>query len=161
MKRVGTLIASILIAVMDAVEIIASIISILVVIGLLSDLSGSGMSVALPVVFIQVLLVIFLLVGLILTCCTFKCFNATPEEYAKRKKVLIASMVFNFLIAILLFYGAASAEGATDIVVSILSGIVFVAGNVLYIVDLALEKKRVAKLTAPNETTTPTENTGE
>lgn len=161
MKRTGTLVASIFAIVMDAFAIAFNIFLATAFIDLITKLS-----VVEPVIILQLVLsicfpILFLIVGAILTCFTFKCFRGSSEEYERTKKVLIASITFNFIIIITLFYGLASTIGITGIIIASVLTVFYITSNVLYIVDLSLEKKRDASLTTPNETSKPTETAEE
>ncbi len=146
MKRINTMVATILGTVANAYQLVINIISVFAIIGLLADAgAGSSMTAVLTVVIVTVLLLAVLLVAFILTCRVFKYMNEKPEVYKSKKGLIIAAIVFNFLVVALLCYGGFSGN-VFGIIMNVLSILLLVATNVLYIVDLCLEKRRVAKM---------------
>lgn len=101
-----------------------------------ADDIGSELGAAvlgLSAIMMMAMAVIFI-VPLILNACSISGFKASPEKYAKKKGVIIAAIVFNFLAAIGCF--------VIPSIENIIIGVVLIACAVLYIVDLALENKR-------------------
>ena len=150
MKRTKSLVASILGTVIYAVQLISSLVAIMPIISLLSSLeTGTEVDSMAMLIGIGsiVLTLLLILIALILTCCTYKYINAEPEKYAKGKGVIIATIVFNFLIALFTLIGLFGAEMLT-IIVGIITISILIVANVLYIIDLAQEKKKVQQLQA-------------
>lgn len=87
-------------------------------------------------------------------------FSCSPEKYAKKRGLLIAAAVLNFVLAILLLISLCTAFTAMVLVVFLAS----LAAGVLLIVDICLESKRVANATPVNaepantETVEPEQN---
>ncbi len=154
MKRNNTVIATILGTVANAYQLVINLISVFAIFGLLAD-AGAGASVAamLTVIIITILMLAVLVVAFVLTCRIFKYMNETPEVYKSKKGLIIAAIVFNFLVVLLLCIGGF--EGSIfGIIMNVLSILLLVATNVLYIVDLCLEKNRVANMSS-EESSTP------
>lgn len=153
MKRINTMIATILGTVANAYQLVVNLISAFALFGLLADISsGTSMAGVLPTILLILLFVAVIVVAFILTCIIFKYMNAAPEVYKSKKGLIIAAIVFNFLVVLLLCIGGF--EGAIfGIIMNVLSILLLVATNVLYIVDLCLEKGRVARKSAEEQTT--------
>ena len=153
MKRINTMVATILGTVANAYQLVINLISVFAMIGVLADVgAGASVSAMLTVIIISILMLAVLLVAFILTCRIFKYMNATSEVYKSKKGLIIAAIVFNFLVVVLLCIGGF--EGAIfGIIMNVLSILLLVATNVLYIVDLCLEKGRVARKSAEEQTT--------
>lgn len=153
MKRINTMVATIMGTVANAYQLVVNLISAFALFGLLADISsGTSMAGVLPTILLILLFVAVIVVAFILTCIIFKYMNATPETYKSKKGLIIAAIVFNFLVVILLCIGGF--EGAIfGIIMNVLSILLLVATNVLYIVDLCLEKGRVARKSAEEQTT--------
>ena len=153
MKRINTMVATIMGTVANAYQLVVNLISAFALFGLLADISsGTSMAGVLPTILLILLFVAVIIVAFILTCIIFKYMNAAPETYKSKKGLIIAAIVFNFLVVLLLCIGGF--EGAIfGIIMNVLSILLLVATNVLYIVDLCLEKGRVARKSAEEQTT--------
>ena len=99
---------------------------------------------------IAVVLELFLITSLVLSCVTFGHVNGSPEKYEKRKGVTIATIVFNFLVVIM-FIASCFESDAGTIVFALICAAALVAANVLYIMDLTQEKARVEKFNKEQE----------
>lgn len=154
MKRTKSLIASILGTVVTGVQVIVSLYMIFACIVLLGqitvDVDAEAHAILVMTMLLVVLLLLFLITTLILTCLTFKPISGSPEKYAEGKGVTIATIVFNFLLAILLFVIYLD-SGVGMAVFAVICALTLIASNVLYIIDLAQEKERVEKFNKEQE----------
>lgn len=146
MKRINTMVGTIMGTVANAYQLVVNLISAFALFGLLADISsGTSMAGVLPTILLILLFVAVIVVAFILTCRIFKYMNAAPETYESKKGLIIAAIVFNFLVVILLCIGGFEGT-AFGIIMNVLCLLVLVATNVLLIVDMCLEKKRVAEM---------------
>ena len=127
-------------------------------VGLVTDVNNSinetpGANAVLGfVMIIMIILTAFCVVSLVLNAISISGFACTPEKYVRKRGVIITAIVFNILVALYILYSVFVSFS----ILNLLIGIVLVAASVLYIVDLCLEKKRVAPETTPNDDQTPT-----
>ena len=146
MKRINTMVGTIMGTVANAYQLVVNLISAFALFGLLADISsGTSMAGVLPTILLILLFVAVIVVAFILTCRIFKYMNAAPETYKSKKGLIIAAIVFNFLVVILLCIGGFEGT-AFGIIMNVLCLLVLVATNVHLIVDMCLEKKRVAEM---------------
>ena len=103
MKRLNTMIATIIGTTANAIQLIINLVAFLAIVGALADLGNDSAMVALTVIGLSIILLAFIIVAFILTCRIFKYMNASSEVYASKKGLIISAIVFNFLVAILLF----------------------------------------------------------
>ena len=89
---------------------------------------------------IMIILVAICVVTLVLNAVSISGFGCTPENFTKKRGVIITAIVFNLLVFLYILYSVIISFSILNLVI----GIVLVAATVLYIVDLCLEKKRVA-----------------
>lgn len=152
MKRINSLVGSIIGTVVNGIQAIVKFISIFAVIAALS-LAGAGQAPGLFafVIAVYVLLEAFMIVAFVLTCITFSYINADHEKYASKKGITIATIVFNFIIAFLFLIACAGVDSVLSIVFSIICAVALVAVNILYIIDLSKENER-AKANQKQET---------
>ena len=87
---------------------------------------------------------IFYLVPIILNIVNVIGWNKPAESFARRKKLYITTIVFNFLA--LFVAVACSIEVAELLAIYMGIGVISIIGNILLIVDLAKEGKRVRAL---------------
>ena len=79
----------------------------------------------------------------------FKYINATHEDYTKKKSSIIAVIVLNFLVVILCILSMDPSSVGTFIFYLICM-LVLIASNILFIIDLAQENKKMKKMTVRN-----------
>lgn len=145
MKRVNSLVATIMGTVVHSVQVLINLYSLILVFSLIPSAGDSSAGVVAYVVLTTLLLMAIFIVALALTLATFKYVNGSPELYAKKRATTIATIVFDLLVVILLLaFGISSSIPST--VINVLSALIILASAVLYIVDLCLEKKRVEKV---------------
>lgn len=167
MKRTKSLVASILGTIANAVQVVINLIGFFAVITLLSFISEGTSSeeqaVIIFMVLIMVVLILVLITALVLSCVTFGYINGSHEKWTKRRGVTITTIVFNFLVVgLLLFSLLISTEvSALDIVFNIITMGMIIAANVLYIIDLATEERKVKKLNEQKTEVSTTETTQE
>ena len=112
------------------------------------DLLGSASQVSASTLIMIALLVSSLVIALV--CMIFNIvstftWNKTPEKYKSKKKLLTVTLIFNFLFFFLILIRDVLSIGA-HIIVDIILLVVVAVSNVLLIVDLTREKKKVARL---------------
>ena len=154
MKRVGSLVGTILATIVNGAQVILNAYAMVVIFSVLSAAStGTALDAPLAVMTlgIYVILELFLIVAFILTCVNFGHVFGSPEKYAQKKGVTIASIVFNFLVMLMLIIAVFSGGAISNIIITLLCALALLATNILYIVDLSLENKRVARLNAQKE----------
>lgn len=152
MKRTKSLVASILGTVVTSILVLLFFFSIITAIGLLPSNATNETEYAIWIMVIAFLVVIelFLIVALVLNSVTFGHINGSPEKYAKRKGVTITTIVFNFLVMLILVAYCFYAKGFL-IAVLLISAATLIAANVLYIIDLTQEKERVEQFNKQQE----------
>lgn len=87
---------------------------------------------------------VFYLVPIILNIVNAIGWNKSIESFARRKKLYITTIVFNFLALIVAV--ACSIQVAELLAIYMGTGVISIIGNILLIVDLAKEGKRVRAL---------------
>lgn len=140
MKRPMTLTAGILATVMHSVY---TIFELIVFAALIDAVAGAGSGAA-TVVVIMGLTLALSVVSIVFNAIAITAWNKDAERFIKKRGMVITAIVFNFIVALFIIIGmiAYAAVGVVDVLLLL----VCIASNVLYIVDLCLEKKRVAKL---------------
>lgn len=144
-------------AVVHGIQVIVNLITLFALFASLSAASGAidpaSRALVIFILAVYVILELFLIAAFVLTCMTFGYIGADHEKYNQKKGVTIATIVFNFIVAILFFVACAGTANAGSIVFFIICALVLIAANVLYILDLSSEKKRAeeqqAKLEEP------------
>ncbi len=144
MKRIMTLVGSILGTVAGAVASILVLISTIAVL----DLAG-GADGVLTLILLLVLPLLVIITSTILSAIAIATWNKPADKFKAKKGLVITALVFNFISAIL---EIALLGG----IYMIICAIVAIASAVLLIVDLCLEGKRVEATTEeePVEATT-------
>lgn len=141
MKRIKTLIAGILGTVANLAWTIMYGYTLIVLIALLGGATGAtGMAGGIAI-FTNAIIFLSALLGLIFSILSLVYFNSSAEVFEKKKKFNVTAIVFNFISAfffLFTFFG----EGVTagTIVVAVIAIAVYVAANVLYILDMKKEK---------------------
>lgn len=136
MKRVMTLVAGLLGLVFDAIFSVFMIIGLVAVMDMLGGEKGSA-----TFAIIAILEIALGVVSLILNAVSISAFACSAEKYRKKRGLIITTIVFNFLLALLLLLTVFTSASLVTVLVLIAS----IVAVVLYIVDLCLEGKRVAK----------------
>ena len=140
MKRPMTLTGAILGTVVNA------ILAVLYVIGLVAIMEAiAGATGAVTFLVVAILELAVVVVGLVLSIISITAWAKDAQSFKKKKALVITAAVFNLLGAVLGFIAGS--------VPYIIMALVLVASSVLFIVDVCLEGKRIAKTTAPAETT--------
>lgn len=139
MKRPMTLTGAILGTVAQAIYTCFSLFSLTLIIDLLSAGANSGAATIVAIMLLDLALAVTTLILNALSITTWK---KSPELYRKKRGLLIATTVFNFIFVLLSIISMVMNGQAA--VLSIIICIVLVATNVLFYVDLGLESKRVA-----------------
>lgn len=151
MKRTKSLVASILGTTVTGIQVIATFYVIFLYMSLISQVTDpEAKSLVVMMIGIAVVLELFLITSLVLSCVTFGHVNGSPEKYEKRRGVTIATIVFNFLVVIM-FIASCFESDAGTIVFALICAAALVAANVLYIMDLTQEKARVEKFNKEQE----------
>ena len=151
MKRPLTLTSAILGTVFQGILALESIILFIAMMDLVAGATGAG-----TLAIVMIITIAIAVLGLIFNILSIPTWNKAPEVFRKKRGVIITAIVFNLLIVVLSLIGYAD-EGATVNFLSILMLLCLIAASVMYIVDLATEKKRVAELEAQNATEETTE----
>ena len=141
MKRIKTLIAGILGTVANLAWTIMYGYTLIVLIALLGGATGATGMAGGIVIFTNAIIFLSALLGLIFSILSLVYFNSSAEVFEKKKKFNVTAIVFNFISAfffLLTFFG----EGVTagTIVTAVIAIAVYVAANVLYILDMKKEK---------------------
>ena len=141
MKRIKTLIAGILGTVANLAWTIMYGYTLIVLIALLGGSTGATGAAGGIVIFTNAIIFLSALLGLIFSILSLVYFNSSAEVFEKKKKFNVTAIVFNFISAfffLLTFFG----EGVTagTIVTAVIAIAVYVAANVLYILDMKKEK---------------------
>ena len=149
MKRPMTLVSGILGLVSHVMNLVFTFMNIALVFALIADLEynpeATGAFIAaliLVVISLTISIVVFVFSILALTT-----WNKAPEVYKSKKSKIIVAIVFAFL-------GIVASYLVSNMIVAILTTLMFIAAAVLAIVDLCLENKRLAAagVTAENAT---------
>ena len=151
MRRIPSLTGFIIGTVMTAVYTGFELFTFALIIDLIFGLDAqAGVSLAMIVMLLTLALSI---VTLVLNACSINCWKKSPEGYKKKKGTIIASIVFNFIVVLLIIIGMAmNTEGNSFGVLDILMIIALVATNILAFVDLGMEKKRAETYNATEAT---------
>lgn len=149
MKRPMTLAAGIVATVLNALYVVLTMFSISIIIAALTSVAGGETAaVATYVAIVTLISLAVVVVTLVLNAVAITGYKCDAEKYRRKRGVIIAAIVFNMILTVLLIVGmAGGAVGWLDILLLIGS----VAASVLYIVDLCLEKKRVAAPVVENK----------
>lgn len=137
MKRIKTLIAGILGTVANLAWTIMYGYTLIVFIAVFGGATGATGMAGGIVIFTNAIIFLSALLGLIFSILSLVYFNSSAEVFKKKKKFNITAIVFNFISAfffLLTFFG----EGVTA--VAVIAIVVYVAANVLYILDMKKEK---------------------
>ena len=141
MKRIKTLIAGILGTVANLAWAIMYGYTLIVLIAFFGGATGATGMAGGIVIFTNAIIFLSALLGLIFSILSLVYFNSSAEVFEKKKKFNVTAIVFNFISAfffLLTFFG----EGVTagTIVTAVIAIAVYVAANVLYILDMKKEK---------------------
>ena len=137
MKRPMTLVGGIVAVVVDSIYAIFALVGIATII----KLFGTGSTMSVVMYFIPLIII---LDGIIMNAIAISAFACDHDKYEKRKRLLIETIVGNIAIVAFMIYGMVLAFSIVNLFVLLGS----LAASVLYIVDLCLEKDRVANATA-------------
>ena len=168
MKRTLSLAAAIMSTLANGILVIISVVSLIMVFGIIAGISGqtgsvqAEMMVAIISIGVSLLMLALVLAAFILSCKMFKHINAPHEEYAKKKSSIIAVIVLNFLVMILCILSMDPSSVGTFIFYLICM-LVLLVSNILFIIDLAQENKKVKAMVARpvEESTSNAESTNE
>lgn len=144
MKRPLTLSAFIIGTVFCSFYTIMIILSITMVSAVL-DAAGAGYAAG-AVYGVLVVELLFMVASLVLNAIAITAWNKDAEGYNKKKGVIIAAVVLNFIS--IAFYFVSSFMDLSGIAMAIIAMITLIVTNVLALIDLANEKKRIAQATA-------------
>lgn len=133
MKRTLTLIGAILGTVANAIYTLITLIGFLAL-QLIFNVS-TGESIPAFVLIVLIIDLVLCIVSLIFDAISISAWNKEPEGYKKKKGIIITSIVFDFLTIIALLVNFS--------VVSVLFALTLIASNVLKIIDLSNEDKKV------------------
>ena len=141
MKRIKTLIAGILGTMANLAWTIMYGYTLIVLIAFFGGATGATGMAGGIVIFTNAIIFLSALLGLIFSILSLVYFNSSAEVFEKKKKFNVTAIVFNFISAfffLLTFFG----EGVTagTIVTAVIAIAVYVAANVLYILDMKKEK---------------------
>lgn len=151
MKRPLTLTSAILGTVFQGILALESVILFIAMMDLVAGATGAG-----TLAIVMIITIAIAVLGLIFNILSIPAWNKAPEVFRKKRGVIITAIVFNLLIVVLSLIGYAG-EGTTVNFLSILMLLCLIASSIMFIVDLATEKKRVAELEAQNATEETTE----
>ena len=143
MKRVMNLVGAIVGLVFDAIYTVIMLLGIALIFDMLSA-AGAGGSALLAVV--SLLIVVFGVVALALNAASIGAYNWSHEKYVKKRGLLIAAVIFNVLMALLLILSSTE-------IFAILVFVASLVAAVLIVVDMCLERGRVAKAEAAAQAT--------
>ena len=151
MKRPLTLIAAILATVLVGIDFLIELIGFFQIISLLSNpsINASGIGGALA---LMVIMILIIATCLILNICSIPTWNKDAQGYKKKKGLLIATIVFNFIAMFLYIISMLGGlSNAFSLILVIIVMISLLASSTLYIVDLARESSKVEKLAKTTE----------
>ena len=144
MKRIKTLIAGILGTVANLAWTIMYGYTLIVLIAFFGGATGATGMAGGIVIFTNAIIFLSALLGLIFSILSLVYFNSSAEVFEKKKKFNVTAIVFNFISAfffLLTFFGVfGGGVTAGTIVVAVIAIAVYVAANVLYILDMKKEK---------------------
>lgn len=141
MKRIKTLIAGILGTVVNLAWTIMYGYTLIVFISVFGGATGATGMAGGIVIFTNAIIFLSALLGLIFSILSLVYFNSSAEVFEKKKKFNVTAIVFNFISACLVFLPFFG-DGATarTIVTAVIAIAVYIAANVLYILDMKKEK---------------------
>ena len=139
MKRPMTLTGAILGTVVNAVLTVLMAIALVAIL----DFAGGAEGIA-TVMIVGILELAVFVVALVMNIIAITAWAKDAAGFKKKRGILITAVVFNFIGAIIAFITASVAY--------ILMALVLIAAAVLFIVDVALEGKRVKAAEQPVET---------
>ena len=137
MKRIMTLVGSIIGTVFDGIFSLIMLIGITAIL----DILGSAMGGTFVAV-IGLLLLALGVVGLVFNILMITLFTCNHEKYVKKRSIVITAAVMNFVLALFAFITICTTFNGFYFMWFLAS----VAAGVLIIVDLCMESKRVAQL---------------
>lgn len=141
MKRIKTLIAGILGTVVNLAWTIMYGYTLIVFIAIFGGATGATGMAGGIVIFTNAIIFLSALLGLIFSILSLVYFNSSAEVFEKKKKFNVTAIVFNFISACLVFlpfFGDGATAG--NIAMAVIAIVVYVAANVLYILDMKKEK---------------------
>lgn len=141
MKRIKTLIAGILGTVANLAWTIMYGYTLIVFIAIFGGATGATGMAGGIVIFTNAIIFLSALLGLIFSILSLVYFNSSAEVFEKKKKFNVTAIVFNFISACLVFlpfFGDGATAG--NIAMAVIAIVVYVAANVLYILDMKKEK---------------------
>lgn len=130
MKRLCTLIGSIVAVVLDAIFVIVMLMGLAMILDALSGVKGT-----LSFAIIALLEIAVCVLALVFNAMVIPTFSASHEKYLKKRGTIIAAIVFNAILSVLALI---SLNNALIIFLLLAS----LAAITLYVVDMALESKR-------------------
>lgn len=101
--------------------------------------SASGMSIVIIVLGLTLALAVL---GLIFNAISIPAWNKSPEDYRRKRGVIITAIVFNFIVVLLSIIGFAGSEVGPNFF-AILEILGIIAANVLGIIDISREKRKI------------------
>ena len=138
MKRPMTLTASILGTVMHSVYSIIELYVLILLLDYAGGVNGSG------IVMVSTAIALALsIIALVFNAISIAAWNKSQDNFKKKRKFVITAIVFNFIVILFIIIGLLMSGSLA--VLDIITLIVLIAANVLFIVDLAIEKKRFAQ----------------
>lgn len=145
MKRVMTLVGSIVATVLHAIFSLIMLLGLTLVFEIIRAVDAPVGSVFLAA--IMLVLTAIGIVTLVFTAIAMSGFSCDHEKYAKKRGLLLTAVVLNFVVAVFSFVVFCSSLTGFYLVWFLASA----AGGALILVDLCLEGKRVAKLQAAEQ----------
>ena len=141
MKRTNSLIGAILATVINGIQVFFNGYILIAFFAAMAQIGTDGMN-ALGgfLIALAVIIEICCIVGLVFSILSFTYISADHEKYVSKKKYLVTSIVFNFIIAFIFIIACFDGRGAGSIVFYIISMLALIAANVLYILDMKKEK---------------------
>lgn len=139
MKRPMTLTAFIISTVLLGIDLILELISLPAVFALFGLAEGDVMVAVVAIV--MLLVIALVVVSLVFNSISISAWNKSVAEFPKKKGKVVTAVVLNFVLVALLIISAIMSSSITVMPVLLILGLV--ATNVLALVDLSLEKKRV------------------
>ncbi|MBQ8444033.1 MAG: hypothetical protein IJX25_01590 [Clostridia bacterium] len=143
MKRVKTLVGGILGVVGVSIFTAVYLFGLLLIFDILFS---SGASANEGIIILTLLIAIFNIVTIILNACSISAWSKDKERYSKKKGLIITTIIFNFIVSFYDLYSLITAEesGLTVMLIYIIAIAFTLVANILFIIDLAQEKKRVS-----------------
>lgn len=152
MQRVKSLIAAIFSTVVNAIQVFANGYTLFAFIAVLAGAGGvidpASMAMLVMMLLLMLVIVVLCIVALVFSCKSFFAYKADNETFMKRKKVIITTVVLNFIIAALFLISCFGTESVGSIILYVISMVLLIAANVLYIIDMKQEKANTQKQTA-------------